>query len=196
MPDTFTIGTAKKGSGHEGVLRAGKRVVVRCGHRHTNRDHSTGRNGRSAWSCIEMIVKATRFPATLDTERGRIRANVERTIRLHQMTTRMAEEMRVSGQKRIAHLESTVEAVAQLIGDGPVFEYGHGVVLTPKPPTGPCGRCGKPVEPTNWYRNAAGSKWGKWRIVLPVNNYELQPYGWDLCINGSRFHCAPVTAEV
>lgn len=61
----LTVGTRRTGTAHDGytytgVLRHNGRAVVECGHQHTNRDMSSGANGRSAADCARDVLAGAR----------------------------------------------------------------------------------------------------------------------------------------
>ncbi|MCX5070768.1 hypothetical protein OOJ91_33530 [Micromonospora lupini] len=56
-------GTQRDEDRYTGVVRLGRKVVVECGHRHTNRDMTTKTNGRSARDCADRLLRAAHRPA-------------------------------------------------------------------------------------------------------------------------------------
>lgn len=62
---TVSVGTRSNGSTYTGVIKAGRHILVDCGHEHDNRD-MTGVRGRSARDCIALLVKAATNTATAD----------------------------------------------------------------------------------------------------------------------------------
>lgn len=61
----LTVGTRRINLGngqhaYTGVLRHNGRIVVECGHQHTNRDVTSGINGRSASDCARDVLAGAR----------------------------------------------------------------------------------------------------------------------------------------
>lgn len=59
----LVAGTQRDEDSYTGVVRLARKVIVECGHRHTNRDITTKANGRSARDCADRLLRAAHRPA-------------------------------------------------------------------------------------------------------------------------------------
>lgn len=165
------VGTRRDGDDHVGVIRDGRTVVVECGHAHTNRDMTTGANGRSARDCADRILRGARIPATAEHYRGEISRSWERLAWsgafVHPQSVIAAAKVAAAAAAdayllavatvravlavdaaRPAPAPAVVEPVEQEIGDMPAWMLGEPLNLGDCPDCGrvlsaaTCGRCG------------------------------------------------------
>jgi hypothetical protein len=115
------IGTRRDDGGRNGrdiayvgVLRRGSRIVVECGHRHTNRDASTRTGGTSASDCIRELARAALRPNFLEHQAQQI-ATAWTRLGPH-VTTTTREKARADAPANVAAYRALVAKVATLIG--------------------------------------------------------------------------------
>lgn len=156
------IGTRRADDRYEGVLRDGTKIVLACGHRHHNRDESSRTNGRSARHCIRALVMAARFPEFADSERRAMLAGPAEFLRAWGTTASQAQRMHEAAARQTDEYMASLPAVADLIGNRPVFGYTGHVEIAPLPPQGvSCRHCGTPLTPANYSAERRG--WVNWR---------------------------------
>jgi hypothetical protein len=125
------IGTRRTEGGYEGVLRVDGIAVFACGHAHHNRDTSTQTSGRSARSCVELLVRAARFPDYAAAEHRDIVGWPARYARLNHLSPRKLAEWQADAERAAAAYDAQVAQVASITGSQAVWSYGHDRPLFP-----------------------------------------------------------------
>jgi hypothetical protein len=72
-PPHIRVSYRRDGERWVGVLRAGARVIVECGHPHENRDMTTAAGGESAKVCARAILRGAELPASAEDRADRQR---------------------------------------------------------------------------------------------------------------------------
>jgi hypothetical protein len=182
------LGTRRlDGDRYEGVLRQGTTIVAGCGHRHHNRSESSRTNGISAWHCARALAMSARHPGYAAGEAARIRNGLNAYIRAYATSASGAERLRATAAAQAGAFLASLPAVAEAIGNEPVYGYTGHVAIAPLPPQGvTCAGCGASIEPrrytpqrgwTDWWAiRPAGNPWAKTDNRCPAPGaYDHQP---------------------
>jgi hypothetical protein len=153
---------------YEGVLRRGTKIVAACGHRHHNRSESTRTNGTSAWHCARSLAMAARHPGYAAEAATRIRNGLSDYIRAYATSGSDAGRLRAAAAAQADAFLAGLPAVAEVIGNEPVYGYSGRVEIAPLPPQGvTCAGCSAPIEPRR-YTPQRG--WADWWTIRPAGN--------------------------
>lgn len=153
---------------YEGVLRRGITIVAACGHHHRNRSESSRANGTSAWHCARALAMAARHPDYAAEEATRIRNGLNDYIRAYAASASGAERLRGAAADQAAQFLASLPAVAEVIGDEPVYGYTGHVEIAPLPAQGvTCAGCSAPIEPR---RYSPQRGWTDWWTIRPAGN--------------------------
>jgi hypothetical protein len=148
----LTLGTRITDDGdYEGVLRESRKIVLTCGHSHSNRDISTQANGMSARDCIATLVRSARNDEFATQVAGQIRNSMNDYIRVWQVTALAAERFRADAAARADAFLASLPGVAEVVGNEPVYGYtGHVEIIPVTPPDATCAHCGQHIEPQKY----------------------------------------------
>jgi len=121
----LTGGTRRDGTGWTGVVRRDGQVVWECGHSHRNRDTSTATSGRSARDCMLRAAKAARLPEF----RTMARSMITNIGHGPYDTPRLIAQLRAAAEVEQGEFDKRVDAMAELIGDGPLYGYAGSLIF-------------------------------------------------------------------
>lgn len=103
---------------YTGVIRIGGKVIIECGHTHTNRDTTSRSGGRSAGDCIRNLIKAAQRPAFAAHEQDRIRNAWQALTRgFHIVSPTTIAEARAQDERTADAYPALVARVAALIDE-------------------------------------------------------------------------------
>lgn len=178
----LTVGTAGEPGGYAGVVRRGRAVVFECGHRHTNRDQSTGLNGTSARDCVCDLVRSARFAQYGDDRRSLMRRTVLGNAHRHQIPRTGPNS---GPTRRPPSSTRPWRHCARCWVTNRVFGYRDTVVASPPVPEAPCPDCGVQLRPRRWMPKAA-TPWHEWRpVTTSISD------GPPTCVGGAYTHAQP-----
>ncbi len=122
LPGGIRIGIRQCDGAWTGVLRQGRRIVVECGHRHSNRDWSTKASGTSASDCIRYAVRGARLPAVAASIAAQLRDGWKALAGRTYIGATTAARFRERGERDAAAYEAAVTATRALLASADAKE--------------------------------------------------------------------------